>query len=261
MKKNKILRSSETLDKFDLAGSEGVGHESQQQSSASLPRNKLVKERFEFYRVASEFSPSAANDSCRSRQGCPQSQLKRVGAKTRVEVSPFAVQGLASPQKVSRQDQKLEHQVEVLKRSETRMDRHGAQISEHCAFLDLLRAEVEEHVFTPSLGPERQYRDRLSADRDVRFRGDSCRFHRRVVVCGVNLLSIPRPAPSHNGWHGRTKAPEPRVIRWLEPTAQPRVSVQQVCQLSAVFENRLEHAIGQRPLLPPPLHESEWCPP
>ena len=55
-------------------------------------------------------------------------------------------------------------------RTDTRMDRQDAQISEHRAFLDLLSAEVEEHVFTPPSEPERQHRDRLSAGRDVRVR-------------------------------------------------------------------------------------------
>ena len=106
-------------------------------------------------------------------------------AKTRVEVSPFAVQGTArkSPEGLAT-SQKLRHQVEVFRRSETRIDRHDAQINGHRAFLDLLSAEVEEHVFTPPSAPQ------LQPDRDVRVRGNTCRFHRRVVVHDVNLLHL-----------------------------------------------------------------------
>jgi len=104
--------------------------------------------------------------------------------------------------KVSRQDQKHEHHEEVFRRSETRMDRHDAQISEHRAFLDLLSAEVEEHVFTPPSASERQHRDRLSADSDVRVRGDSGRFH--LDGPDPNQLSRPMHGRSLDSWGGRS---------------------------------------------------------
>ena len=149
---------------------------------------------------------------------------------------------------------------------------------------------VEEHVFTPPSRPERQYRDRLSADRDLRVRGDSCRVHRRVVVRGVNLLHLDsefftiRTVSQWIAWpHQGSRATciafhgaQP-LIRRLESTAQQQrfpylghvsrkisseISVQRVCRLSAVFENRLEVRLWTPTRYwPGTAHESDWCPP
>ena len=123
---------------------------------------------------------------------------------------------------------------EVFRRSETCVDRNDAQISGLTAFLDLLSAELEEHVFTHPSAPERQHRNTLSAGKDVRVRGDSCRFHRRVVVSAVNLLHLDseyftiRTVSQWMGWphQGSRRHVHPAfhgalsLTRWLEPTAQ-----------------------------------------